>query len=39
MEIESLMASNSKMGKFFGTKTHRDGFYTYISYSEEKGEF
>ena len=39
MEIESLMASNSKMGKHFGTKIHRDGFYTYIRYSEEKGGF
>ena len=35
MEIESLMASNSRMCKHFGTKTHRDGFYTYMSYSEE----
>ena len=34
MEIESLMASNSKMGKFFGIiKHHRDEFYTYVSYS------
>ena len=39
MEIESLMASNSKMGKCFGTKTHRDGFYTYMSYSEENWGF
>ena len=39
MEIESLMASNYKMGKRFGTKTHRNEFYTYISYSEEKREF
>ena len=39
MEIETLMASNSKMGKHFDTKTLRDGFYTYISYSEEKGGF
>ena len=39
MEIESLMASNYKMGKLFGTKIHRDGFYTYMSYSEEKGDF
>ena len=37
MEIESLIASISKMGKRFDTKTHRDGFYTYIGYSEEKG--
>ena len=33
------MASNSKMGKRFGAKTNRDGFYTYISYSEEKEGF
>ena len=39
MEIESLMASNFKMGKCFGTKTHGDGFYTCIRYSEEKGGF
>ena len=39
MEIESLMASNSKMGKPLGTKTHRDGFYTCISYSDEKEGF
>ena len=39
MEIESLMASNYKMCKRFGTKTHRHGFYTYISYSDEKGGF
>ena len=39
MENESLMAPNSKMGKLFDTKTHRDGFYIYISYSKEKGGF
>ena len=39
MEIESLMASNSKEGKRFGTKRHRDRFYTYVSYSDEKGGF
>ena len=39
MEIESLMASNYDMGNCFGTKIHRDGFYTCISYSEEKGGF
>ena len=39
MEIESLMASNSKMGKRFDTKTHRDGFHIYVSYSKEKGGF
>ena len=39
MEIESLMASNYELGNFFGTKTRRDGFYTCISYSEEKGGF
>ena len=33
------MASNYKMGKSLGSKTHRDGFYTYISYSEEKEGF
>ena len=39
MEIESLMASNSRMCKHFGTKTHRDESYTYMSYSEEIGGF
>ena len=39
MEIESLMASNYKMGQRFDTNNDRDGFYTYISYSEEKGGF
>ena len=39
MEVESLMASNSKIGKRFGTKTRKDGYYSYISYSEEKGGF
>ena len=29
MEVESLTASNSKMGKHFDTKTLRDEFYTF----------
>ena len=39
MKIESLMASNSEMCKHFGSKTHKDECYFYISYSEEKGRF
>ena len=39
MEIYSFIACNSKMAKTIDTKTHRDEFYTYISYCEENCGF